>query len=139
MAAAHLGAASVIVTDLSHLLPLLEQNIALNGVGSKVVAAALPWGQSVDALDPPFDLILASDVIYQEECISDLITTLISLSGKHTRVLLANEHRPKLPFPQEQFTAAGFLVRCLPIEEHHADWRSPDIQIYDLQLREKQP
>ena len=140
LAAAALGASSVVLIDLPHLLPLLRRNIALNGLAQTVSACELRWGDDAAsaALHPPFDLVLASDVVYEAECIDPLIATLVALAGPSAEVLVANEHRPKLPFPTERLAAAGLLVSKVPQEEHHPEWRSPDIQIYTLKLQAKE-
>lgn len=57
----------------------------------------LMWGEPLDggveALGGPFDLVLASDVIYSEEQVEPLLTSLKALCGPHTLVLLAGELR----------------------------------------------
>jgi predicted nicotinamide N-methyase len=44
LVAAGLGAESVIVTDLGHLVPFLDRNIRLNGLAEVVSAVELEWG-----------------------------------------------------------------------------------------------
>jgi len=137
LASALLGASSAILTDLPHLVHLLEDNVSRNSLGisgCNVSVAPLPWGCDPKKLNPPFDLILASDVVYQEQSIEPLIYSLRSLCGPHSRVFFANEHRAKLPFPVSLFATAGFSVELVPIRQHHPEWRSPDIQIYSLSL-----
>lgn len=96
--------------------PALPQLNNLQGVAS---TAALQWGQPVGHLGPPFDLVLASDVIYKAALIQPLLATLRELSGPRTLLLLAAEHREKLPFPQGAFAAAGLNVQCVPHSELH--------------------
>lgn len=139
LATAALGASSVVLTDLPHLLPLLERNLALNRDAAPAASvAALDWrAPEIDPLHPPFQLILASDVLYQQEVLPHFVATLQALCGPHpttTAVLLANEHRPKLPFPWPLFKAAGFEVVQVPWEDHHPAWRSEDIHLYRLTL-----
>ncbi len=140
LAAAALGASSVTLADLPHLEGLITANIARNTLSTKtseISFAPLAWGEeplSPQIPSPPFDIILASDVIYQENLINPLISTLKTLSGPCTQIFLAYEHRPKLPFPQESFLAAGFHVEQIPYEQLHPEWRSPDIYIYRIKL-----
>ena len=54
----------------------------------------LRWGESVAHLSPPFDLVLASDVVYDAACVPALIGTFAALCGPATRGLLAFEARP---------------------------------------------
>ena len=134
LACAALGVPSVILTDLPHLEDLIITNIRKNKLVDRASFTALSWGDSSTALNPPFDIVLASDVLYQHDWVDPLISSLKSLSGLNTVVYLANEHRPKLPFPADRFTAAGFLIQQVPYAELHPDWRSPDIQLYRLVL-----
>jgi len=135
LAAAALGA-SITLTDLNHLKGLVTANIALNNLSARASFEPLCWGQPISSQipTPPFDIILASDVIYEKECINPLISTLRALSGPCTLTFLSNEHRPKLPFPQDRFLAAGFQIEQVPYHSLHPEWRSPDIHIYKIQL-----
>lgn len=136
LAAAALGASSVVLTDLKHLLPLISANVQRNRLGSVASVRPLDWHApaGVAALRPPFDLVLASDVLYQRHALQPFVRTLRALCGPETQVLLSNEHRPALPFPRALFEDAGFLVAVLPWDSLHPDWRSPDIDVYSLRL-----
>lgn len=136
LAAAALGASSVTLTDLDHLEGLITANIARNNLSAKASSAPLCWGQPISSQipTPPFDIILASDVIYQQGSIEPLISTLKALSCPCTIIFLSYEHRPNLQFPRDLFLAAGFQVEQVPHHKLHPQWRSPDIHIYKLQL-----
>ena len=62
------GASRVVLTDIEDVVPLLEANIELNHV-QDVTAVALDWFQDVPSaiLSESFDLILASDVVYEKK------------------------------------------------------------------------
>ncbi|EFN58830.1 hypothetical protein CHLNCDRAFT_140665 [Chlorella variabilis] len=132
--AAALGAESVVLTDLPHLLPLVRSNIEANPLGGVATAAALAWGDPVGHLQPPFDLVLASDVLYQAEALPLFVQTLAALSSPRTLTVLCNEHRPALPFPWQLFRAAGFEVRQVPLSEQHPEWSSEDIHLFHIRL-----
>ncbi len=51
------------------------------------------WGQDPTVLSPPFNLILAADVIYIEEVFPDLIRSLVDLSELDSVVYLACKRR----------------------------------------------
>ena len=82
-----LGAARVMLTDLPEQLHLLRQNLAANAFRSdgsrcEVSAAALPWG--ADVPEPvrsggTYDLIVASDVVYDIGCLDPLASSLAML------------------------------------------------------------
>lgn len=103
-----------------------------NGLGATATAALLEWGTPVGHLSPPFDIVLASDVLYQSEALPLFVQTLAALSGPGTQTLLCNERRERLPFPLALFEGAGFAVAQVPLEEQHPDWRSDDIELFRI-------
>lgn len=98
--AALLGA-QVILTDLPDRLRLLRKNVETNvntgGRGAQGTASVreLIWGDDPDPdlIDPPPDYVIASDVIYSEEAVKDLLDTLKQLCGTQTTVILTGELR----------------------------------------------
>lgn len=66
----------------------------MNGLKERTEVLPLRWGVDVHHLKPPFDLVLACDVAYDLECVSDLLTTFAALCGPSTRGYLAYEERP---------------------------------------------
>lgn len=105
-----------------------------NGLGSVAAAEELAWGTCAAHLQPPFDVVLASDVLYLAESLPLFVQTLRQLCSADSRVLLCNEHRPALPFPWALFRGAGFDVRQVPLSEQHPEWRSEDIHLFDIRL-----
>lgn len=129
------------VTTLLHpqgtpqcLLPRPPTCQQANGLASTAAAAELAWGSkaAADQLLPPFDVVLASDVLYQAEALPLFVQTLAALSGPNTLTLLCHEDRPLLPFPAALFEAAGFEVACVPLSKHHPEWRSDDIHLFHI-------
>lgn len=86
--ASRFGAASVVLTDLPGNLPLLERN-RLENAPQDTRVAELVWGADVTHLEPPFDIVLATDVIYDGSVIGQLADSLIKLSDERTQVLIA--------------------------------------------------
>lgn len=70
----------------------LEQNRD-NVVGSNITVSTLEWGSKVLTYDPPFDVILAADVVYIEDVFTELIQTLDDLSNSDSVILLCCKHR----------------------------------------------
>ena len=94
LTAAASGAASVVLTDgASATLPLLEENVAANGVADRAQTCRLRWGDEDDMAEVaalgPYDLIIGSDLLYAPEAFPDLLETLAELcTPDHTEVLL---------------------------------------------------
>lgn len=93
----------VVSTDEVEVLPLLMRNIERNisritqmnpdadSIGS-MTAAELSWGNKdhIRALDPPFDYIIGTDVVYAEHLLEPLLQTMLALSGPKTTILVNN-------------------------------------------------
>ena len=80
----------MLLTD--KLIQPAEDNLKLNAanfvnLSGLISAEVLTWGDSVDNLNPPFDVLLAADVIYLEETFPSLMKTLHELSSHETVVL----------------------------------------------------
>jgi predicted nicotinamide N-methyase len=85
------GGASVLACDAEdEALRLLERNARANGLSLQ--ALQLDWAQPHELLDrAPFDLVIAADVLYEDEAPSRLAALLPRLTD---RVLLADPGRP---------------------------------------------
>ncbi|KAL2906549.1 Protein-lysine methyltransferase METTL21C [Bienertia sinuspersici] len=93
-AAAILGA-DVTVTDLPHVIPNLEFNVAANGSiiaanSGTVVAAELTWGDvdQMETIGREYDVIVGSDVVYHDHLYEPLLNTLKFLLVKDEMVFL---------------------------------------------------
>lgn len=88
------GASSVVLTDVD--TRPAESNLNHNRhniLGKQVSVSELRWGSNVSTFDPPYDIILAADIVYIEDTYADLIKTLEDLSGPGSLLLLACKHR----------------------------------------------
>ena len=94
LAAAGCGAEAVVLTD--QVTFMAEHNLAANfppdsPARARTRVTQLRWGNSADAqaLSPPFDLLLGSDLIYHRDHHPRLVATLGMLSGPNTTILWA--------------------------------------------------
>ncbi|CED84151.1 Putative N2,N2-dimethylguanosine tRNA methyltransferase [Phaffia rhodozyma] len=73
--------ANIYATDQEPLMPLLRENVALNGLESTVQASVLDWGESVLPKSiPKPDYVLMADCVYFEPSFPLLVRTLILLT-----------------------------------------------------------
>ncbi|KAL1361518.1 hypothetical protein AAHE18_03G009500 [Arachis hypogaea] len=105
----------VIVTDQKEVLPLLQRNIERNisrvmqknpeSFGS-IKVAELQWGDEshIKAVDPPFDYIIGTDVVYVEHLLEPLLQTILALSGPRTTILMDETYQ----HPSIQLFIMGF-------------------------------
>ncbi|CAM9726721.1 unnamed protein product [Choristocarpus tenellus] len=94
------GAVEVVCTDLPCHLGRIQGTAKANGAEYSVEVDVLRWGGDVSHLNPPFDVIVMSEVLYwpaldllQEDTLEPLATTLVDLSRCGTRVMLAYKER----------------------------------------------
>jgi len=148
LAAAALGA-SVTLTDLDRIQPLLEEGIRLNKAalrssGVALRAAALTWGsaEEVEAVCGPFgppDLITVSDCVYYQASVAPLVFTLKELSKlRRAPVLLSYEDRDysleKKKVKDQFFDLAEryFRVSRYTSQDCHETYASDDIHVVRL-------
>ncbi len=141
LTAAAMGAKSVILTDQPEMVPLLEQNIALNDASVNSKAVPLLWGcdqeetmsslvEVASTMDdawtetPIFDVICGSDILYSPENLPLLLDTIVQVcTPSKTEVVLAYPRRFTEDmflelaeeyfdiFPEEEIEPNIFLLR----------------------------
>nr|POE73446.1 hypothetical protein CFP56_08749 [Quercus suber] len=96
----------------------------------------LVWGDHhphKDLLHPLPDYVLGSDVIYNEEAVTDLVATLLQLSGSETTIFLAGELRNDTIL--EYFLEVAmkyFIVGRVDQTQWHPDYCSSRVVLYIL-------
>ena len=112
------GATLVTLTDKADVLPHTRANLAANGFGEndgRLTVLPYQWGTKAEELSPPYDAIVATDVVYLEAQIGPFIASLHALAGPSTTIVLAIERRD--PAVMSAFLAAlkaGFKVKAAP-------------------------
>ncbi|KAI9805581.1 MAG: hypothetical protein M1825_000832 [Sarcosagium campestre] len=80
--ALHSPKTTVHITDLPSMLPLLQLNVTLNKLESRVQASVLSWGDPIPSWIPKNpSMILAADCTYHEPAFPLLLSTLLALSS----------------------------------------------------------
>ncbi len=105
-AAALTESTTVVVTDQSHMIPLLEENIHRNDLQNKARAVPLEWGTDRDEVVqilnddaslssmPVFDIVCGSDILYSPDSFPLLLETLCQVCAPSvTEVVLAYPRR----------------------------------------------
>ena len=67
-----------------------------NNLQSCASAKALKWASDTEEVNPPFDVIIASDLLYDAKAVPELMLTIVSLSSSDTITYLAFELRPNI-------------------------------------------
>eukprot|EP01052_Picozoa_sp_SAG31_P007329 SAG31_NODE_349_length_17243_cov_7.408248_4_plen_324_part_00 len=108
------GAKSVVLTDKPNVCQHSEQNVAANSFRPNVDITVKPlvWGASLDAATIaacPFDLIVASECVYQPVLLQLLVKTIHRLSAAGTTVVLSFCQRGGIILSEARSTIAqGF-------------------------------
>ncbi|GFQ00210.1 protein-lysine methyltransferase mettl21d [Phtheirospermum japonicum] len=134
----------VVSTDQTEVLPLLMRNAERNtsrilqmnptsdSFGS-IQVAELNWGNAdhIRAVEPPFDYIIGTDVVYAEHLLEPLLQTILSLSGPRTTIMLGYELRSTNVHDQMlDLWKRNFLVKNVPKAKMHSEYQHPSIQLY---------
>ncbi|KAK6141963.1 hypothetical protein DH2020_024297 [Rehmannia glutinosa] len=139
----------VISTDQTEVLPLLMRNVERNtsrilqmnpssdSFGS-IQVAELNWGNAdhIRAVDPPFDYIIGTDVVYAEHLLEPLLQTILSLSGPRTTIVLGYELRSTNVHDRMlDLWKRNFEVKSVPKAKMHSEYQHPSIQLFMMSLK----
>ncbi len=139
IAAAVLGA-EVTLTDLEYALPNLKASVALNAhlYKSEVRVGELDWFHPAKSTLPGLltsTLIIGADVVWVEELIPALASTLAYLSHGEVPVVLAHQTRStrgdELLF--SELRSHGFSVEVASKDSHHPHFTSDNINLLFIQ------
>lgn len=134
MVASALGANPVILTD-RHTTSA-EANLAANRhnipPSRDVSVSRLEWGQDVSRFRPPFELILAADVVYVEDTFPLLIRSLGELSDSNTVILLSCKHRYERDNRFFELLHSNFNSEVLWSEERN-------LKLYNVRKKPQKP
>lgn len=130
--------ADVVSTDLGgNIVDLLQRNVDSNVPGARIRVASYAWGDPIDALQFPPDVVIGADVMYEREHFPSLIKTLRDVSlanlaaGKAPpAVYLAYKLRGR---GEREFVrllnSSGFRITRTPRESLHEQFADGQHQI----------
>ena len=109
--------ATVLATDFHpDNRPLIERNIAQNGLQGRIDYALLDWRDLSQAL-PAADLVVASDVLYDRQIIDPWTTAAMRLAGGRAPIYLADPGRDLLQTAVSQLESQGFSAHTHIVDE----------------------
>ncbi|CAI0397985.1 unnamed protein product [Linum tenue] len=139
----------VVSTDQVEVLPLLMRNVERNtqrivqsdqssGSLGSISVAELDWGneEHIRAVEPPFDFIIGTDVVYKEHLLEPLLQTILALSSPKTTILLGYEIRSTNV--HEKMLAmwkSNFQVKTVPKSKMHHKYQHPSIELYIMEFK----
>ncbi|XP_039791937.1 protein N-lysine methyltransferase METTL21A isoform X2 [Panicum virgatum] len=127
----------VTTTDQVEVLPLLMRNVERNrswiSQSNSDSVAELDWGnkEHIKAVEPPFDYIIGTDVVYSEHLLQPLMETITALSGPKTKILLGYEIRSTTVHEKMmEMWKSNFVVKTVSKSKMDAKYQHPSIYLY---------
>ncbi|XP_057527160.1 uncharacterized protein LOC130806190 isoform X2 [Amaranthus tricolor] len=139
----------VVTTDQKEVLPLLQRNIERNtsrimqanansDLFGSIKVAELDWGNKdhIQAVDPPYDYVIGTDVVYSEHLLDPLLETICALSGPRTTIVLGYEIRSTSVHEQMlQMWKSNFDVKTVPRTKMDRKYQHPSIQLFIMESK----
>ncbi|KAH0463140.1 hypothetical protein IEQ34_007722 [Dendrobium chrysotoxum] len=126
----------IILTDIAPVMPALRRNLKRNrpALPKAPKHAQLYWNNAdqIRSLNPPFDLVIAADVVYMEDSAAQLVSAMDALVAPNGLVLLGYQlrspeahrvfwHRCSEVFP---------VIEKVPHEDLHLDYAYEEADVY---------
>jgi predicted nicotinamide N-methyase len=129
------------ITDQIPMFELMKDNIALNNLGSAVVASILDWGEPVPSHIPSKpDIILAADCVYFEPAFPLLIATLHDLLGPNSVCYFCYKRRRRADLRFMKMAKKAFDVQEIRDDPNAASYSRESLYLYTIRLKPaKQP
>jgi hypothetical protein len=115
------------------MLPLMQKNIALNNVETRVTAAVYEWGSAPPERIPRHpDIVLAADCVYFEPAFPLLLQTLQDLIGPHTVCYFCFKRRRRADLHFLKAVKKMFAVEDVVDDEDRSTYARENIFLYDV-------
>ncbi|KAH1103984.1 hypothetical protein GYH30_037750 [Glycine max] len=135
-----LGLTDLLLTDIAPVMPALKRNLKVNKpiLRKALKHSVLYWNnpQQIAALNPPFDFVIATDVVYIPESVPSLVSAMETLVSDDGVVLLGYQLRA--PEAHELFwelCQQVFHVEKVPHEHLHPDYAYEETDVYLLKKK----
>lgn len=130
-----LGLADLVLTDIAPVMPALKHNLKRNKqtLGKMLKSSILYWNNQnqIKALNPPFDVVIAADVVYIEESVGHLIGAMEALVADDGVVLLGYQLRsPEADKKFWEMSREVFDIEKVPHEDLHPEYAYEESDVY---------
>ncbi|CAL5391530.1 unnamed protein product [Camellia sinensis] len=118
-----LGLHNVVLTDIAPVMPTLKRNLKSNS-------------DQITALCPPFDLVIATDVVYIEDTAAPLVFAMEASIGDTGTVLLGYQLRsPEAHHLFWEICGRVFDIQKVPHEHLHPEYAYEEADVYILRKK----
>lgn len=137
-----LGLTEIVLTDVVQVMPALKHNLKRNkaALGKLLKTSVVSWSNrdQISALNPPFDLVIAADVVYIEESVGQLVAAMESLMKEDGAVLLGYQIRsPEADKLFWELCDVVFRIEKVPHEHLHAEYAYEEADVYIFRKKAK--
>ena len=124
------------ITDQLPMLELMQQNIQLNSLTSRVQASIYDWGESVPSnLPHQPDILLAADCVYFEPAFPLLLQTMNDLIGTNTVCYFCFKKRRRADLHFVKAVKKNFNVEPVDDDEARAIYSRENLFLYVAHCR----
>ncbi|XP_010245573.1 PREDICTED: protein-lysine methyltransferase METTL21D [Nelumbo nucifera] len=130
----------IILTDIAPVMPALKRNLKRNKptLGKNLKYAQLYWNNlnQIKTLNPPFDFVIAADVVYIEESVGPLVSAMEALVGNSGFVLLGYQLRsPEAHRLFWELCERVFTIEKVPHEDLHPEYAYEETDVYIMRKK----
>ncbi|XP_054814124.1 uncharacterized protein LOC129314659 [Prosopis cineraria] len=138
-----LGLSDIVLTDIAPVMPALKRNLKINRpvLGKNLKYSTLYWNNldQIRALNPPFDFVIATDVVYIEESVGHLVSAMEALLTDDGVVLLGYQLRsPEAHKLFWELCEEVFAIDKVPHDHLHPEYAYEETDVYVLRKKKKQ-
>ncbi|KAL5998835.1 hypothetical protein ACLOJK_009783 [Asimina triloba] len=140
MALSLLGLTDILLTDIAPVMPALKRNLKRNKplFSKPPKTAQLYWNnhKQLEAMKPPFDFVIAADVVYIEDSAQKLLSAMEALVAPTGVVLLGYQLRsPEAHRVFWEMCERIFDVEKVPHEDLHPEYAYEETDVYILRKK----
>ncbi|PON97839.1 Lysine methyltransferase [Trema orientale] len=137
-----LGLTDVVLTDIAPVMPALKRNLKINKpvLAKTLKHSVLYWNNAdqIKSLKPPYDVVLATDVVYIEESVGPLISAMEALVAEDGVVLLGYQLRsPEAHKLFWEMSERVFEIEKVPHEDLHPEYAYEETDVYVFRKKKK--
>ncbi|KEH39196.1 putative lysine methyltransferase, S-adenosyl-L-methionine-dependent methyltransferase [Medicago truncatula] len=138
-----LGLTDIILTDIPPVMPALKKNLKSNKpvLKKNLKYSILYWNNKdqINAVNPPFDFVVAADVVYIEESVPEFVNAMEVLVAEDGVVLLGYQIRsPEAHTVFWEMCGVVFDVEKVPHEDLHPEYAYEEADVFLLRKKKKQ-
>lgn len=130
-----LGLNDIVVTDIAPVMPALKHNLKRNKpvLQKALKMAQLYWANEAQmkVLGPPFDVVIAADVVYMEESVPPLVETMEKMVADDGAVLFGYQLRsPEAHRLFWELCERVFDIEKIPHDHLHPEYAYEETDVY---------